>query len=65
MSGYVNFPPIAIDTKALHLTGEIEERPEEYGGPNLAPTGIRVVALELGEASSRSWPSPCRATTSA
>jgi hypothetical protein len=44
MSGYVNFPPIAIDTKALHLTGEIEERPEEYGGPNLAPKTLAVRA---------------------
>jgi len=44
MSAYVNFPPIAIDTKALHLTGEIEERLEEYGGPNLAPRTLAVRA---------------------
>jgi len=38
MSGYLNFPPIAVDAKALHPTGESEERPEGYAGPNLAPT---------------------------
>jgi len=49
MSGYVHFPPIAVEAKALHLTGEIEERPEGYAGPNLAPTGVRMVPLPLGE----------------
>ena len=49
MSGYVHFPPIAVEAKTLHLTGEIEERPEGYAGPNLAPTGVRMVPLPLDE----------------
>jgi cyclase len=45
----IQFPPILPAHARIVTDGEIEERPEDYLGPNLDPMGLELIPKALGE----------------
>ena len=45
----IQFTPILPAHARVSTRGEIEERPEDYEGPNLDPANLKLIPRELGE----------------